>query len=175
MFDQNTDKTLQRAENRAVQHHRHLLAVVLGNIGRIETPRHGEIELNGTQLPDPVQAVTQRKFNLGPVKGTLTRLQFPVKPFVVECIFQRLLGAIPHLVITNPLLRAGRELDQHIVETKILVDLEQQIDEVGDLGQDLPLGAEDVRIVLHKVAHPHQAMQRAGRLIAMTGAELSQA
>ena len=35
-------------------------------------------------------------------------------------------------------------------------------------------GAEDVRIVLHEAAHAHQAMQRAGRFVAVARAEFRQ-
>ena len=38
--------------------------------------------------------------------------------------------------------------------------------------RDLVLGAEDVRVVLGEGAHPHQAVQRARRLVAVDGAEL---
>jgi hypothetical protein len=41
------------------------------------------------------------------------------------------------------------------------------------LGQ-LILGAEDVRVVLREAAHAHQAVQRAGRLVAMHVAEFGQ-
>ena len=39
------------------------------------------------------------------------------------------------------------------------------------LGGELVLGAEDVRVVLREGAHAHQPVQRAGRLVAMHGAE----
>ena len=41
------------------------------------------------------------------------------------------------------------------------------------LGLDLVLGAEDVAIVLGEAAHAHDAVQRAGRLVAVAGAELA--
>ncbi len=43
------------------------------------------------------------------------------------------------------------------------------------LGRHLLVGAEDMRVVLREAAHAHQAMQRAGRLVAMDVAEFRKA
>ena len=55
------------------------------------------------------------------------------------------------------------------------MDAAGQFDEGGRLLDDLVLAAEDVGVVLGEAAHPHQAVQRTGRLIAVAGAEFGHA
>ena len=75
-----------------------------------------------------------------------------------------------------PTRNAGRSANftRELREAEVAVDRGQQFDEPHRLGGDLLLGAEDVRIVLGERAHPHDAVQRAGRLVAVAGAELRQ-
>jgi hypothetical protein len=53
------------------------------------------------------------------------------------------------------------------LEAEIAIDALQQFAEGDALRSDLVFGAEDMRVVLGKGAHPHDAVQRAGRLVAM--------
>src|SRR5690606_40782129 len=55
----------------------------------------------------------------------------------------------------------------------ISVDLHCLGVEGGDLGLDLALGAEHVAVVLGEAAHPEDAVQRAGRLVAVAAAEFA--
>ena len=73
------------------------------------------------------------------------------------------------------MFRAGRELDDDLFKAEIAVDLEQQFNKCLGLGQHLVLGAENMRIVLGKATHPHQAVQSAGRFIAVTRTKLGHA
>src|SRR5690606_7551368 len=47
--------------------------------------------------------------------------------------------------------------------------------EIRRLGLHLLFGAEDMRVILSKTTYPHDAVQRARWLIAVTGTELGQA
>jgi hypothetical protein len=60
-------------------------------------------------------------------------------------------------------------------QAEVAVDQARQPDELRRLLDDLVLAAEDVGVVLGEAAHPHQAVQRARRLIAVAGAELGHA
>ena len=71
MFDQYSDKSLERTQYGPVQHHRHLTRTVLRYVLGIKTAGHGKINLNGTQLPDSTNAILERKFDLGTVKSAL--------------------------------------------------------------------------------------------------------
>jgi hypothetical protein len=55
------------------------------------------------------------------------------------------------------------------------VDAAGQLDEPRRLVDDLVLAAEDVGVVLHEAAHPHQPVQAARRLIPVTRPELGHA
>ncbi len=50
----------------------------------------------------------------------------------------------------------------------------QEVDESRHFWLYLLFGAENMGIVLHKAAHPHNAVQGTGGLIAVTGAKLGQ-
>ena len=80
-------------------------------------------------------------------------------------------------ISSAPARSVGRSANftRKLVEAEIAVDRAQQLDEPHRLGRDLLLGAEDVRVVLGEGAHPHDAVQRAGRLVAVAGAELRHA
>ena len=62
---------------------------------------------------------------------------------------------------------------QHLGKTEVLVDLLQQGGECGALVLQLVFGTENVAVVLGETAHPHHAMQRAGRFVAVALPELA--
>ena len=84
---------------------------------------------------------------------------------------ERRLGAVPHLVVADPLLGPGRELEPRL-EAEQVVDEEAEVEAADHLLLDLLLGAEDVGVVLGDVPHPQQAVQRAARLVAVHEARL---
>src|SRR5690606_24280369 len=174
MFDQHADETFKRPQDRTVQHDRTLAVVVFGDIAGVQALRQVRIILQRAALPVAPQAVAQGELDLRPVEGTLARLIFPGQPGLVQRLGQRTLGAIPQLIGTYALGGASRELHGDIGEAEVRVDLQGQPDEVGRFLLHLILGAEDVRIVLHEATHAHDAVQRTGRLVAVTGTELGQ-
>ena len=96
-------------------------------------------------------------------------------PAAVGRGLQRGLGLVPDRIVAHPLGRTVRELDLHIVEAEVLVDIEDQPRDRHRFGRDLVGRDEDVRVVLREGAHAHQAVQRARRLVAMHLAELREA
>ena len=71
MLDQDADKPLHRAEDRAVQHDRHVAPAILADIAGAEPLGHVEVELQGAALPIAAERVAQMKFELRPVKRAL--------------------------------------------------------------------------------------------------------
>ena len=114
------------------------------------------------------------EFDLGSVESPLPRLQIPGQVLAVQGLLQGVLGLVPELIRANAVGRAGGELVENLLEAEVGVDPVQQVDKGRDLGLNLVLGAENMGIVLGEAAHPHQAVQRAGLLVAVTGAELGQ-
>src|SRR5471032_2066254 len=86
---------------------------------------------------------------------------------------QRVLGLVPHFVGADAVVRTQRQLDVDIVEVEIGIHFHRLLVEGHDLGFDLLVRAEDVAIVLREAAHAHDAVQRAGRLVAVALAELA--
>jgi hypothetical protein len=166
MFDQNSDETLEGTEYSAVQHHRRLSAAILGDVLGVEAPRHRKIHLDRAALPHATDAIAQRELDLRAVERALARQQFPVKPLRIQRIGERLLGLVPDLVAADAILRTCRQPVDHVREAEVGVDLVQQIDELCNLGLDLRFCTENMRIILHKAAHTHnaRAMQPDGSL-----------
>src|SRR5690606_10866073 len=103
--------------------------------------------------------------------GALARLQVVRQAGGVQGRGQRAFGAVPQLVGADALFRTGGQLELDVLEAEVTVDVQGQLDERGRLGLHLLFGAEDVRIVLGEAAHTHDAVQRAGRLVAVAGTE----
>ena len=137
MLDQHADETLHRPERSAVDHHRHVSRAVRADVLELEPLGQLVVELHRTQLPTAAQRVLDVKIDLGAVKGTLPRLQYPFQLFVLQGIGKRLFGRIPQHVLTHPFFRTGRQLDADVLETEVGIDLEEQVDKTGDLVQDL--------------------------------------
>jgi len=101
VLDQNPDETLERTEDRTVQHDRMLAAVVFGDVFGTKTHWQVEIELQSTTLPNATEAIFQREFNLRTIESALTRLQIVRKARTIKGCGQGRFGAIPQLVGTN--------------------------------------------------------------------------
>src|SRR5690554_2502507 len=175
VLDEDAEEALEGAEDRPMEHHRGLACAVLVDELGTQATRQVEVQLQGTALPDAVEAVAQGEFDLGAVEGALAGLQLPLQAGGVKRRLEARLGAIPHLGLAEEVIGTGGELELHVVEAELLVDLEGQGDEVLGLRLYLLLGAEDMGVVLGEGAHPHQAVQRAGGLVAVAAAELRQA
>src|SRR5260363_215267 len=91
-----------------------------------------------------------------------------------QCLAQSLFSALPDCIGARAQRWTQRELNIDLRKTKIFIDLQRQRIKRDCLCNDLILGAKNMRIVLHKAAHAHQAMQRARRLIPVACAEFCQ-
>ncbi len=107
MLDEDADEAFHRPENRAVQQHGRLAAVVLVDVFGAETHRQVEVELDGAALPQAAERVLQRELDLRPVERALARLQIERQAIAFECGGKRGLRPIPGFVRADPLFRAG--------------------------------------------------------------------
>ncbi|MCY1292966.1 hypothetical protein D9M70_422090 [compost metagenome] len=174
MLDQHADEALEGTENRAVQHDRALTVVIFGDIAGIQALWQVRIVLQGAALPVTTEAVLQGELDLRAIESTLPRLVFPGQTGLVQRISQSTFSAIPQLVGTHTLCRTSGQLHGNVREAEVLVDLKGQLDEIGRLLLYLIFGAEDVGVVLGETTHAHDAVQRAGRLVTVTGTEFGQ-
>ena len=174
MLDQDPGEALHRAEQRAVDHHRPVLGVVLALVGELEALGHLEVELAGAALPRAPERVGDVEVDLRAVEGALPRADLVLAALALERLAQPRLGALPLLVAADRLLRAGRELDPDVVEPEAGVELVDRLADRVDLVGDLVERAVDVRVVLGEGAHPEQPVQDALALVAGDVAELGQ-
>src|SRR5436190_526128 len=157
-----------------MQHHWHMAAAILTDISGAKPLRHVEIELQGAALPIPAQRVAQYEFELRPVEGALAGVDGVAEPGRFDRRLEVVLGAVPNLVAAGPMRRPVGEFDRHIRETEIAVDRQQQFAERDRLKGDLASGTENMRVVLGEGAHPHDAVQRTRRLVAVAAAEFGE-
>ena len=158
-----------------MEHHWRMLLAVLAHVLGAQSHRHVEIHLDGAALPVAPEAVLESELELGAIEGTFAGIQGVVELCLLAGLGQGRFGAVPYLVRAHALFWTGGELDQHLVEAEVGVHLLEQMTEIGNLGGDLRLGAENVGIVLHEAAHAHDAVERPRGLVANARAELGDA
>ena len=174
VFNQNTDEALQRAQNSTVQHYRTRTIVVFCYIFGIQTLRQHKVQLQGTALPRATQGIFNMVLNLRTIECAFARQFFPLYAASGQCITQTLFGFIPNFVRTCTLFRAKGQLHSNIMEAKLFINANQQFIECACFINDLILGTEDMRIILHKTANTHQTMQCTAWFIAVARTELGQ-
>ncbi len=94
-----------------------------------------------------------------------------LRPVGGDRIAQFCFGHVPHLVAAEALFGAQRQLDRIVVKPKSRVDPVGQRAEAAHFLDDLVLAAEDMRVVLRELAHAHQPVERAVRLVAVAAAD----
>ena len=80
MLDQDPDEALERAEDRAMEHQRIVLAAVGSDVGCLETLGHLWIELQSPALPGTPNRVLEVKLELWTVEGSLPRKDLIIEP-----------------------------------------------------------------------------------------------
>ena len=117
MLDQDADEALERAEDRAVEHHRAVLLAVLADVAGVEPLGQHRVGLDRADLPGAADRVGQVELELGRVESALARQLFPAEFLGVAAgggdrVAQHLLGPVPHLVGAEALVGAQRQLDR---------------------------------------------------------------
>ena len=77
MLDQDADEALERAEDRAVEHHRAMALAILADVARVEPLGEHGVGLDRADLPRPPDRVGQMEFELGRVEGAFAGQFFP--------------------------------------------------------------------------------------------------
>ncbi|MNY29133.1 hypothetical protein D3C86_1631570 [compost metagenome] len=74
---------------------------------------------------------------------------------MLECILQRIGGLFPRFNRTDVILRHSAQLYANVFESKILVDLEDQIIHGHAFIKKLLFSAENMSIILREASHAH--------------------
>ena len=108
VLDEDPHEALHRPQERAVDHHRPVLGVVLALVGEVETLGHLEVDLAGAALPRAPERVGDVKVDLRPVERPLPRTHLVVAALPLERLAQRLLGTVPLLLRADVLVGPRR-------------------------------------------------------------------
>ncbi len=173
LLDQNSDETLQAADDGAVQHDGTVALTIFPHIFRTQALRHGRIHLDGAALPVAADRVAQRVLELRAVERAVAHRDLVVAARGLQALDEGILGFVPAFFRADALFGARRHLVDDVGEAEILVHLLQQRREVDALLLDLVFGAEDVAVVLREGAHAHDAVQAARGLVAVALAKLT--
>ena len=145
----------------------------------MELGGQAEVQLAGGQRVLGADGGLDVDVQLRAVEGSLADLLGKVDAQLGQDLAQGVLGVVPHGVVVMVLLLVGGVAQgQHaavIRDVEVLVDVENQRADVGNLALDLLWRAEQVRVVLAEVAATLDALQRAGGLIAEVVGDLADA
>src|SRR5919106_7070775 len=130
---QDADEALHRTADCAMYHDRYFLRAVGVDVESAEPLRQVEVDLRGAALPVAADRIAQYVFELRPVEGAFARIDagLDASARMLGDLAQHLhhdrLGAVPHLVGADALLRPGGELHHHLVEPEIRVGREDEV------------------------------------------------
>ena len=150
--------------------------LVFGDVFGAQALRHHEVDLHRAALPGAAERVLQVVFDLRAVERALARQLVQLDAAARAAPRRSASSALSQSSseptrVVRPQSRACRSMS---VKPKSRVDLHAACAwNATHSGSDLVLGAEDVAVVLREAAHAHDAVQRAGRLVAVARAELA--
>ena len=175
MLDQNAEETLQRTEQRTVDHVGAVLLAIRADIRHVEAFGQVEVELDGTGLPFTAKSVLDLQVDLRAVEGAAAFIHFAIDAFRLDGVLKGVHGLRPHVVVADGFRGARRQISLHILESEALPHIHAEAEDFADFVFDLFRRADDVGIVLREAADAHQAVQHAGLLIAVNRAKLGPA
>ena len=171
VLDEDAEEALDGAEERTVQHPRTLGAVLRRAVDDVEALGQVEVHLHGRALPPAADGIFDLDVDFRPVKGAVAFVNFVGDAAPLDGLAQEALGLLPHVVGADGLLRARRYLGR-ILEAELAHDVVGQIEDGAHLVDHLVFTTKHMRVVLGESARAHQAMHRAGQLVAIHRAEL---
>src|SRR5712692_2350866 len=175
MLYKHADESLDRAEDRAMDHYRALFGAGAVGVGQVEALGRIVIELYRRDLPFTLERVGHVDLYFGAVKRAFLRIYLELDLVAAHRVAELRLGHPPLLLGAEMLIGHGRELETEVLESELSIHVAHHLEVERDFVFDLVLAAEDVRVVLRHRTHPHQAVQRARALRAMQPAELRDA
>jgi len=123
VLDEHHEEALVAPVQRAVDHHRLVVFVVLARVGQVEPVGHVEVELDGGAVPDATQRVLKAEVDLRAVEGAVAGLDVVLVAARFEHVAELLFRGLPDLVAADGFVGAGRQRDLD-VQIQRLDDLE---------------------------------------------------
>jgi len=150
-----------------MQHYGAVFRAVSADIGHVKLLGHLEVELYRAALPCTSYAVFEVEVDLRAVEGAVARVELVGRARLFKRLFEALFGEVPKLRVAHRILGARRELDIVFEAEYVLIEVTVKLHDRLDLVFYLLGRAVDVRVVLREGAHAHEAVQRAGALVAV--------
>ena len=155
VLDQDADEALERAEDRAVQHHRPVPRTVLADIGGVEALGQHVVELQRAALPGAADGVLEVELELRAIEGALALGEDRSRSRWRRAHRPAPSRRGPRSRRAAELVRPRRELDDDVGQAHVAVDRAKRSTKRLGLVEDLVLAAEDVRVVLGHLPHAH--------------------
>jgi len=170
MFDENAHEALNRPQDNPVQHHGAVLFAVRADVAQVEALRQRKVALNRRALPFSLQGILELEVDFRSVESAVALIDVIGDVIVLERIFQSVRRQVPVRIRADRVFGTGAEL-HFIFETENAHRVIDKIGDGADFGIQLFRHAQNVRIVLRKLTHPHQTMENTGLFVAMNGAQ----
>ena len=130
VFDQDADKSLQGADDGPMQHHRDFSRIIFGNVFSAQSGWYRKIDLHGAALPGTTDRILEVILYFRPVKCAFSRQLLPNYVTCAQSLAQGIFGPIPDFIGANALFRAQGKFDRDVLESKVFVDVERQLNAV---------------------------------------------
>ena len=152
-----------------------MLFAIHADITRTQALGQHKIQLQRAALPGASDGIAKVIFNLRAVKRALARQFFPLQANGCQCVAQAVFGPVPNRVITRAHVGPQGQLDRNIVKAEVFINLRDQSAKPNRFINNLVFAAENMRIILRHLAHPHKPVQRAMSFIAVATSEFGHA
>ena len=166
------DEPLDGAQHHPVDHHGAVLLAVLAGVLQLEPLGELGIQLDGAALPGVPQGVGQMEVQLGAVERAVPLVDNELLAHAGNGVLQDVLVALPLVHGADVVLRHGGQLNG-VGQAEGGVHLVEQPHRLLDHVLHLVPGHEHVGVVLGEAAHPEQAVEGPGQLVAVDQTQLS--
>ena len=153
-----------------MHHDRTVLFTVLAHVGQIEALGQREVHLNGGALPLTADAVKKLDVDLGAVEGAIALIDIVGQVEFFHGLDKGVGGQFPGFVRADAALGTRGNLN-FIFEAEKIHQILNQMNDADDFGLQLIRPAENVRVILCKLADAEQAMQHTALLMAVHDAQ----
>ena len=158
VLDEYRNESLDRTEQRPMDHDRARSRVLGRGITKIEIDRLREIKLDSGQLPTSTDGVSDMDIDLGTVERPFAVSHRKIEIRRAKCVAERLLSLFPKVCLTDPFLRECRQIGLEILKAEVAKDRKHKRQQGRKLTVELIFSAKDVAVVLGKSTSTKQSV-----------------
>ena len=174
MFGEHADKAFQRSQNGPVHHDRTMPGTILPHILEVEALRQGKIHLNGGKLPLAPDSISHLDIDLGPVERAIAFIDPIGLALFLHGLDQGVGRQFPGFVRPDTVSRARGD-ENAVGEPEEFHEVGRKMHHPEDFLFQLFRCAQNMRIVLRKLADAQKPVQCAGLFMPVHHAQLEHA